>query len=283
MPERDDVIVDEGDLRWYRTEVPNMLDDSTLSPHARALYLHYKRVCGADGGVCREGTRTTAQKTRMSTGAVVKAKRELQTNRWVRVEPGDPQKNEADTVTIVDVWLANFKKYDAMRREKAKKSGVHNMHTPCSHSAHPCSYCERKKEPLEESVSHTRAGAKGSRKAKKFDDRPELPMPDEFKALTDELREAAAAVLGDDWSSLVDVRVEHIAWVARAESQGVLQKDWRAAWRMWLTLAIKRERDKGVQPATAREGASAGGGEETLETRLRRRASSTRETSNDAK
>jgi hypothetical protein len=36
-------IFDEGDLRKYRTEIPNIVDDLALSPHAYRLYGHMKR------------------------------------------------------------------------------------------------------------------------------------------------------------------------------------------------------------------------------------------------
>jgi hypothetical protein len=218
----------------------------------------------------------------MSTGAVVKAKKELLTHFWIKVEPGDPNKNEADVVTIVDVWLANFKIFDKLRREKAAAAGVHNMHTPCSHSAHPCSYCERKKEPIEESVSHTHATGSSKRKPKKFDDTPEVPMPDEFKQFTEELRDAGLKVLGE-WSSVIDLRVEHVAWVARAESTGALGKNWSASWRGWLTLAIKRAKEAGANPAAETTGAVAGADEDTVEARVRRRTASSQQNGEKSK
>lgn len=50
----------------HRTQIPNIVDDLGLDPYERALYVHYKRVCGENqGAYCYEATKTTAQKTKM--------------------------------------------------------------------------------------------------------------------------------------------------------------------------------------------------------------------------
>ncbi|CAA9426646.1 MAG: hypothetical protein AVDCRST_MAG37-313 [uncultured Rubrobacteraceae bacterium] len=47
-------VVDNGDLRKYRTEIPNSIFDMRLKPQEVALYTYLKRVCGA-----RKGGRAT--------------------------------------------------------------------------------------------------------------------------------------------------------------------------------------------------------------------------------
>jgi hypothetical protein len=37
-------------MRKYRIEIPNLIDDAGLSVYALRLYVHLKRVTGAEGG-----------------------------------------------------------------------------------------------------------------------------------------------------------------------------------------------------------------------------------------
>lgn len=107
----DQVIVDPGDLRKYRTEIPNIIDDLGLDPYQRTLYTHYKRVCGANGGTCEEGIRKTAERTGMSTAKVSLVRRELAT-RGLIVEHQQPKQEEHIKpqvfITIIDIWELNF-------------------------------------------------------------------------------------------------------------------------------------------------------------------------------
>lgn len=104
-----DHYIDEGDLRKYRTEVPNMADDE-LDPYQYRLYAHYKRVCGANGGKCWESRDTTAEKCKMSGGMVTKTRQWLADNGWIRLERGDNQ-NDTYSVFIVDRWTENMNRY----------------------------------------------------------------------------------------------------------------------------------------------------------------------------
>ncbi len=101
-------IQDNGDLRRYRTEVPNIIDDMGLSPFAYRLYGHLKRVAGESGG-CWEGIRRLAESCNMSVGAVRSAKAELVQADLITVERGSGE--QADVITINDVWLENMMRY----------------------------------------------------------------------------------------------------------------------------------------------------------------------------
>ncbi len=112
-------IHDESDLRKYRTEIPNIVDDLPLSAYARSLYMHLKRVCGAGGGKCWKGERALAAGSGMSKGSVRKAKAELEEARpelhgksLIQIEPGNPVGKtgfeQSDKIIIVDVWPENF-------------------------------------------------------------------------------------------------------------------------------------------------------------------------------
>jgi hypothetical protein len=80
-------IFDEGDLRKYRTEIPNMVYDIGLTPYEGWLYGHFKRVCGAKPeGMCWKSVATLAKETGMSTGRVSEARRELERRGLIKMD-----------------------------------------------------------------------------------------------------------------------------------------------------------------------------------------------------
>ena len=105
-------VVDAGDLRKYRIEIPNIVDDLGLGPHTVRLYMHLKRVAGP-GGACWQSTRTIADHCKMSTGQVSKSKQILKDNGLITItnvehdKPGSPY----HLITIVDIWLRNFQQF----------------------------------------------------------------------------------------------------------------------------------------------------------------------------
>lgn len=101
------VIHDSGDLRKYRTELPNLYDDMALDPYQFRLLAHYKRVCGADDGRAFEGTRTTAEHCNMSAGKVSEARTQLAELGLIAVE----RDGQRLVVTIEDIWAENFQEY----------------------------------------------------------------------------------------------------------------------------------------------------------------------------
>ena len=124
-------VHDSGDLRKYRTEIPNLICELGLSPHALTLYVHLKRTCGTKGK-CWKSTKTLAEDTQMSAGKVSQTRAELEAHNLITIErPKD--KTQPVVVRITDVWLKNFEHF----------SRVHNMNTSRSQY-------ETKKEPLEE-------------------------------------------------------------------------------------------------------------------------------------
>ena len=110
-------IVDRGDLRSYRTEIPNIVDDMDLSLTAFRLYIHLKRVAG-DTGASWEGVRRLADACRMSVGAVRSAKAELEAAGLITVEHGVGE--QADTITINDIWLENMLRYSGRNTRQAQ-------------------------------------------------------------------------------------------------------------------------------------------------------------------
>jgi len=132
-------VFDEGDLRKYRHEIPNIVDDLGLSPHAYRLYGHMKRVCGASpSGRCYQGTRTLAKHCKMSVGKISEAKKELMAFKLIAVETFPASENKADQIRILDVWRANFERYSPRSEYEHPRSG----------GEHPRSGGEQKKEPF---------------------------------------------------------------------------------------------------------------------------------------
>ena len=127
-------VNDPGDLRKYRTEIPNLVFEMGLSPHALALYGHLKRTCG-QSGKCWKATKTLATEANMSAGKVSESRAELEDAKLITVER--PSKRKTAIVTITDVWLKNFQHFAS---EASAKPSVQNMNTECSEY-------ETKKEP----------------------------------------------------------------------------------------------------------------------------------------
>lgn len=100
-------VIDNGDFRKYRTELPNLYDDLGLDPYEFRLLAHYKRVCGADGGSTFEGTRKTAEHCNMGVGTVSEARKSLEERDLISLE----KFGQRLIVTIEDVWAENFQEY----------------------------------------------------------------------------------------------------------------------------------------------------------------------------
>lgn len=117
---------DDSDLRKYRTEIPNMADDD-LDPFQYRLYAHYKRVCGATGGECYEGVRTTAERTKMSNEKVISTRQWLANNGWITI---DQRAKGTFSITIVDRWGENFVRYSERSGFKTVRNSEQSTRTP---------------------------------------------------------------------------------------------------------------------------------------------------------
>ena len=133
---------DAGDLRKYRTEIPNIVFTLGLDAYALALYCHLKRTTGAaDGGLCWKSTRTLANETRMSIGKVSEARSVLELpldvlgGKSLITVHRPKAKGKATTVVCNNIWPENFGGF-----------------APCSCGEHACSCGEPKNKPLEEVV-----------------------------------------------------------------------------------------------------------------------------------
>jgi len=172
----DEVIHDESDLRKYRTEIPNLIDDMGLDVYEARLYLHYKRVCGAKGGTCWQSVRTTAKACKMSKGKVTGTRKGLERKGLIRCE----KNTETSTIniTIMDIWPANFWWYSAPREgplptiaEMVARCPPHGQ--GAHHTGQGCPPGGRKKEPYKK---------KPYKKYSRSRQNSSLPTQDDFRA-----------------------------------------------------------------------------------------------------
>lgn len=119
-------IQDSNDLRKYRTELPNLIDDLDLSPTAYRLYGHYKRRAGAAGGECTEGLRGIAKHCKMSINTVRKGRDELLERRLIQSHPFLDAKGNHEHISIVNIWPENFRRYAQEGVSEFDTGGVSN-------------------------------------------------------------------------------------------------------------------------------------------------------------
>jgi DnaD/phage-associated family protein len=139
MSEDAQVIIDASDLRKYRTELPNLYDDSELTVYEFRLLAHYKRV-----GKCTEGLETTSQKCRMSASQASETRQSLADKGFIRLEkvPMD-QGRYRYNVQVIDRWIENFARYSGLSEQEIAKQLKNASHSP--HEGSP-SHSEGKKE-----------------------------------------------------------------------------------------------------------------------------------------
>ena len=126
-----DRIIDNGDMRKYRTEIPNSIDDARLSVYAFRLYAHLKRVAG-DSGKCWQSTATLAESCSMSGGMVSKAKKELQAARLIEIEQVENKRGGRmfHNITVCDIWMENFIKYSTTSQHELASSPHEQASSP---------------------------------------------------------------------------------------------------------------------------------------------------------
>ena len=150
----------------YRTELPNIIDDLGLNPYERALYVHYKRVCGATGGICNEAVRTTSEKTKMAVGKITPTRLALEKKGLITTSGGGLGRNGTTPVEIIDIWELNTAFYAEKERPDIDGwtinqlddwlKNVHHVNIECPQDEHipeECSPREQKCSPDEQECS----------------------------------------------------------------------------------------------------------------------------------
>lgn len=177
MLTHDEVHMEEIN-RDYRTETPNIVHDlvelGRLSHWARTLYGVYRRIAG-ETGKCWAYIKNLVKKCGFQRTKLMEAKKELITpfpelngKTLVKIKPGNKVKNEADIVTITDIWPENHSYFKNKLTSSAIRTTPRPQYEPppsairtTSIKKEPC-----KKEPCKKIIIATP------------DPKPEKPVPE---------------------------------------------------------------------------------------------------------
>jgi hypothetical protein len=150
------LIVDSShDHKWF-TAIPNIIDDMDLSSYGVRLYLRLKRRAG-ENGRCWENTRNLAKGCKMSLSQVTKVKRELQDAGLIEISevPGKHGHYPSHSITILDIWPANYKKYIGSPETPPVRTA---NRWPVRQESASCSPGTIKEEPYEEEAQNKEKG-----------------------------------------------------------------------------------------------------------------------------
>lgn len=234
-----DRITDSGDLRKYRTEIPNIIYSLGLTPFELALYNALKRTAGQNG-TSRKSTPTLAKESGMSPGMVSKAKvglakpRPLLGNKPLIVINKEKNRNGGkakDMIDIVDIWRENMA-YFSKEQVHQNEGQVHGVNVTSSPS-------EIKKEPLEERT--TRKETPRVRATELV--RPENPNPEPVVELIADMIAFAESKVGaiashSRQSKAIKWLFEFGYGVEESEAcfEYLLTEDWRSTTITWATV-----------------------------------------------
>lgn len=110
-------IRDNGDLKRYFIQIPNIIDDMNLSVYAFRLYCHLKRVAG-DGGECYQSTDTLAKSCGVGKGTISRAKKELEQAKLITVRSEPCPGGFSHHIEINDIWSENIEAYQRSPRDQ---------------------------------------------------------------------------------------------------------------------------------------------------------------------
>jgi len=102
-------IIDNAPVNFF-SMIPHMVDDADLSPQAKTLYLHLKRVAGEDG-LCWKTQDQLAKHCGFSPKTVVKAKRELIEAKIIEVKLEAFEGHPRHIIHLLNIWSQNEAKY----------------------------------------------------------------------------------------------------------------------------------------------------------------------------
>ena len=261
------MIADSGDLRKYRTELPNLIDDMDLSVYAFRLYVHLKRVAGQNGQ-CWQSTRTLATHCKMSVSKVSQSKQELIDAGLIMVDAGDRTQGQSDTITICDIWGQNFVRYssdqpvrDANTPVRVVTGGVRVVTggvRVVEHKKEPYKKEPYKKEPKEGESNSTRQLAHETVQAQPAPAPPPKRRGRVTKDFIDPRKLIAGMIPAGQGTTPVEIHREFFDWsnpaegLSRFNSQVVTDeiKDldrWRATCRAWAEKGYRGGNREGLQ------------------------------------
>ena len=117
------LYVDESTHKYFAMIPYMVIEMSELSHIAFRLYIYLKRVCG-DEGRCWMTIETLAKKCSMRRASVIKARKELEKHKLIRMERRRKENGALEISSFVlDVWKTNKKIYDKQKEQKIKQKG----------------------------------------------------------------------------------------------------------------------------------------------------------------
>jgi hypothetical protein len=163
-------IIDDGDLRKYYTQLPNIIFTLGLSPYALTLYAYFKKVAGADsGGACWQKTATIAKGANMSAGAVSNAKAELSKPRpelngkpliVIDERSGRHGGKPLHVIRLVNIWTENMAAFEKPISQDAppiSRDEIGRSPHEIAISPHEIKKNPSEEKPNEEKHTHTTA------------------------------------------------------------------------------------------------------------------------------
>lgn len=102
-------VLDNAPVNFF-TMIPHLIDDADISPQAKALYLHLKRVTGEDG-TCWKTQDQLSKHCGFSTKTIVSAKRELIKAKIIKVELEAFEGHPRHIIHLLNLWTENERKY----------------------------------------------------------------------------------------------------------------------------------------------------------------------------
>lgn len=264
-----DRVIDNGDLRQYRTEIPNLIDDMDLSVYAFRLYVHLKRVAGAtEHGVCWQSTRTLADHCGMSVGKVSQAKQELIDAGLIELTPGDKAKGKSDEIAICNIWGQNFVRYSTPEPVHHMNTPVHDMNAPVHQVNTPVHVVNTRKNPIkkEPNKKEPKERESNSTRDQVAPTKPAQPAPAPTskrrgrvtKDFIDPRKLVAGMVPAGQGETPVEIHREFFDWSNPAEGLSRFNcqviadeiKDlgkWREACRAWAERGYRGGNREGLQ------------------------------------
>lgn len=153
-------IVDEGDARYYWTQIPNIVFTLGLNPFELSLYCHLKRAAGArTNGKCTKSRATLAKECCMGSGSVSRARAKLEEPRsglggqpLIKVrEIPNPRGGKAFLeISITDIWKANMSHFAPTSAVDIASSQRPEVPDPTSRATSPVDIKKNSKEKQEE-------------------------------------------------------------------------------------------------------------------------------------
>lgn len=117
----------------HYSEIPNMVDELGLSPHAYRLYGHIRKVAG-ESGECFQKTDTLKDACGMSAGKVSEAKQELLKHNLITIDGVSRAGGINHNIKVVDIWARNNRWQELSQYERSSYRELMATASPHNHN-----------------------------------------------------------------------------------------------------------------------------------------------------